>query len=485
MCFSFITKLFRREKIDHQVNNLQITEQTDEPYNPSEDFTRKEHKEPIEYIIVDEREAMAAVGLPTEFGSKKKRKNNRRKAPIGKEDFATFVLPSLKELYGIQTLESARPIVSKMGYFYENAVKRKSEMKANSQKEHTLEVLENTSEAQSTKAATSETDDEHNFAALRRQEMNIESQVDGFGEYNMQSNNKQIDGKVKNDIDVDVDSSINEGKDTTHSDDIKQDDSVEPGPDCSGSEYNSARSHCEDEIAEDDISNKLKKKSKKKKPTKNNSYPEEIENDRNLVKYWRRRYTLFSLYDRGIKMDAEAWFSATPECIAKHTANRLRCDIIVDAFCGTGGNSIQFAKTCNKVIAIDINPSKVEMAKHNADIYGVSDKIEFITGDYFQLAKTIRADAVFLSPPWGGPKYKCNVVYDLDTDLQPLPASSLFKLTREITNNIAIYLPKNSNTQQLIMLAGQGNSVELEKNYLFDRLTAITAYYGNLIQNKN
>lgn len=315
---------------------------------------------------------MAALGLPTEFGSKKKRKNNRRKAPIGKEDFATFVLPSLKELYGIQTLESARPIVSKMGYFYENAVKRKSEMKANSQKEHTLEVLENTSEAQSTKAATSETDDEHNFAALRRQEMNIESQVDGFGEYNMQSNNKQIDGKVKNDIDVDVDSSINEGKDTTHSDDIKQDDSVEPGPDCSGSEYNSARSHCEDEIAEDDISNKLKKKSKKKKPTKNNSYPEEIENDRNLVKYWRRRYTLFSLYDRGIKMDAgkfitsrkrqmlsiiiffslitEAWFSATPECIAKHTANRLRCDIIVDAFCGTGGNSIQFAKTCNKGI---------------------------------------------------------------------------------------------------------------------------------------
>lgn len=101
------------------------------------------------------------------------------------------------------------------------------------------------------------------------------------------------------------------------------------------------------------------------------------------------------------------------------------------------------------VIAIDINPSKVEMAKHNADIYGVSDKIEFITGDYFQLAKTIRADAVFLSPPWGGPKYKCNVVYDLDTDLQPLPASSLFKLTREITNNIAIYLPKNSNTQQV------------------------------------
>lgn len=43
----------------------------------------------------------------------------------------------------------------------------------------------------------------------------------------------------------------------------------------------------------------------------------------------------------------EGWFSVTPEKIAEHIADRCRSDIIVDAFCGVGGNAIQFAFTCN------------------------------------------------------------------------------------------------------------------------------------------
>jgi 23S rRNA G2445 N2-methylase RlmL len=51
------------------------------------------------------------------------------------------------------------------------------------------------------------------------------------------------------------------------------------------------------------------------------------------------------------------------------------------------------------VIAIDIDPVKIELAKHNASVYGVSDRIEFIVGDFFQLAPSLKADVVFLSPP--------------------------------------------------------------------------------------
>jgi hypothetical protein len=36
------------------------------------------------------------------------------------------------------------------------------------------------------------------------------------------------------------------------------------------------------------------------------------------------------------------------------------------------------------VIAIDIDPVKIACAKHNAKIYGVLDKIEFINGDFFE-----------------------------------------------------------------------------------------------------
>ena len=49
-------------------------------------------------------------------------------------------------------------------------------------------------------------------------------------------------------------------------------------------------------------------------------------------------------------MDREGWFSVTPEKIAEHIAERCRCDVIVDAFCGVGGNTIQFAFTCERGI---------------------------------------------------------------------------------------------------------------------------------------
>ena len=55
--------------------------------------------------------------------------------------------------------------------------------------------------------------------------------------------------------------------------------------------------------------------------------------------------------------------------------------------CGAGGNAIQFAMTCNNVIAIDIDINKINMAKHNAKIYGVENKIEFICCDYFIYCK--------------------------------------------------------------------------------------------------
>ena len=64
------------------------------------------------------------------------------------------------------------------------------------------------------------------------------------------------------------------------------------------------------------------------------AYPE-------LRKYWHQRYRLFHQYDSGVEMDYEGWFSVTPECIAAHIAERCRSGVVVDAFCGVGGNAIQ------------------------------------------------------------------------------------------------------------------------------------------------
>lgn len=239
------------------------------------------------------------------------------------------------------------------------------------------------------------------------------------------------------------------------------------------------------DIEMENVTKSTSKKSKKKRRQNKilAGLPTEIANDRTLFKYWCKRFSLFSLFDQGIKLDRESWFSVTPEKVAIYTAMRCQCDIIVDAFCGAGGNTIQFAKTCKRVIAIDIDEKKIEMAKHNASIYGVNDKIDFIVGDYFQLASSLKADVVFLSPPWGGISYIKEDIYDIEKSLLPLPATQLINLTRQITSNIAIYLPRNTNTKQLAMLAGRGNSVEIEQGFLDRKFIAITAFYGNLLKN--
>ncbi|CAL4059739.1 unnamed protein product, partial [Meganyctiphanes norvegica] len=69
-----------------------------------------------------------------------------------------------------------------------------------------------------------------------------------------------------------------------------------------------------------------------------------------LQKYWAQRYRLFLKFDQGIQMDEESWYSVTPEMIAAHHAYRCSCDVVVDAFCGSGGNAIQLAYTCNQEI---------------------------------------------------------------------------------------------------------------------------------------
>ena len=71
------------------------------------------------------------------------------------------------------------------------------------------------------------------------------------------------------------------------------------------------------------------------------------------------------------------------------------------------------------VIAVDIDPEKIACARHNAQVYGVADRIDFIQGDFLKLAPSLKADVVFLSPPWGGPDYLQAEVFDIQTMMQP------------------------------------------------------------------
>ncbi|NXH96547.1 TGS1 synthase, partial [Pachycephala philippinensis] len=232
--------------------------------------------------------------------------------------------------------------------------------------------------------------------------------------------------------------------------------------------------------------NKEKKRRRNKKARR--TIPPEVAADPELVKYWAQRYRLFSRFDEGIKLDREGWFSVTPEKIAEHIAVRVsqsfNCDIIVDAFCGVGGNAIQFALTSKRVIAIDIDPEKLRLARHNAEVYGVAEHIDFLCGDFLALAAGLRADVVFLSPPWGGPDYATAEIFDIHTMICPdgypfrvMPCGGF-----KITNNIVYFLPRNADINQVASLAGPGGKVEIEQNFLNNKLKTITAYFGDLIR---
>ncbi|XP_026402217.1 trimethylguanosine synthase-like isoform X1 [Papaver somniferum] len=206
-----------------------------------------------------------------------------------------------------------------------------------------------------------------------------------------------------------------------------------------------------------------------------------------VKKYWFQRYNLFSLYDEGIQMDEEGWYSVTPEEIAIKHAEKAAATaaggggVIIDCFSGVGGNSIQFAKKCSNVIAIDIDPQKVALANSNAKIYGVEEYIDFVVGDFFQLASSLKGDVVFLSPPWGGPTYTTVEKFTLDL-LQPKDGYSIFQAAQKITPNIIMFLPRNVNLHQveeLSWLSSPPLNLQIEENYVEGRLKGITAYFGD------
>ena len=131
------------------------------------------------------------------------------------------------------------------------------------------------------------------------------------------------------------------------------------------------------------------------------------------------------------------------------------------------------------VIAIDIDPKKIEMAKQNARVYGVEDRIEFIQGDFLALAPTLTADVVYLSPPWGGPAYGEIDLFDLEKNIE-LNGFRIFQAAKQITSNVVYFLPRNVNVDQVISLMDEKTPLELEQNFLNNRLKTITAYFGEL-----
>ncbi|CCD27325.1 RNA methyltransferase NDAI_0K01340 [Naumovozyma dairenensis CBS 421] len=198
-----------------------------------------------------------------------------------------------------------------------------------------------------------------------------------------------------------------------------------------------------------------------------------IKKNDKIFKYWRNRNTLFSKINTNkIYMTEELWFSVTPELIAKFISNYIKACLssfspnemgnkyngltILDVFCGGGGNTIQFAMDFPRVYGIDSSIEHIYCTIKNSQAYNVDDRIYLKCGKLEKIIKRdtfakekIHVDCVFASPPWGGPEYLKEDTYDLEKSLKPFGLYKLLKKFFQISKNVILFLPRNSNLYQL------------------------------------
>ena len=128
-----------------------------------------------------------------------------------------------------------------------------------------------------------------------------------------------------------------------------------------------------------------------------------------LGKYFNKRGWLWSheIYDRGVKMDDDMWFSVTPFLLARHHASRLLAlessvsssssavengssgsgsssssgcagrrgpgRLVLDGFAGVGGDAAALAFAGARVVAVDLSLPRLEAARSNAELFFLGD----------------------------------------------------------------------------------------------------------------
>lgn len=174
------------------------------------------------------------------------------------------------------------------------------------------------------------------------------------------------------------------------------------------------------------------------------------------------------LPDKALHYTAEDVRIGTSQLVAEYRAERLKCDMIADLGCGVGFQSFAFAKTCQKVFAVERDARKLETARKNAEALGFQN-ITFLEGDAldpFIIKKLKSCEIIFCDTerPLGEARRTMETI-------QPNPLE-LLQAYSTITPQIAIELPP---FLQDIPLAGEREYLSVHR-----ALSRLTVYCGTL-----
>ena len=154
-------------------------------------------------------------------------------------------------------------------------------------------------------------------------------------------------------------------------------------------------------------------------------------------------------------LDDVGRFSASPLSIAQSHAREFHgCSMVIDPFCGAGGDAIAVAMSGPTVVASDISLDRLKLARANADHFGVSDRIRFQASDAANaIASALEQHqnlGLYLDPPWGG----------TDWDQSTMSSTTLFRMLPNLNTVLSgfkvvvLKLPRTFPVEQLGSFGG-------------------------------
>lgn len=125
---------------------------------------------------------------------------------------------------------------------------------------------------------------------------------------------------------------------------------------------------------------------------------------------------------------------------------------MTDANSNMGGATMAFANHFDKVNAVEIVPLHCRVLENNLTNYGVIDKVKIHCADYLDVADDLEQDAVFFDPPWGGPDYKNEELFNMYLD--EINISDIIKslLDKNKVKIVSIRVPFNYDFKQILKL---------------------------------
>ncbi|MEM9670789.1 MAG: RsmD family RNA methyltransferase [Pseudomonadota bacterium] len=175
--------------------------------------------------------------------------------------------------------------------------------------------------------------------------------------------------------------------------------------------------------------------------------------DKKYAKYYDVRYNILSKFDDAL-ITLNSIYSTKPESSCLDIAARISNPTVVDLFCGIGGLSIAAARYGKHVIAIDNSASELIALRHNADLYGVSEKIRTlrINLNPSKLSSLFDyGDSLIIDPPWNGDgksKYLAKACFQFE-DFGSLGIIISTLISTKLNKQIILCAPRNFDREKI------------------------------------